>query len=123
MIREVFGIMVGIPFVVFAAFTLRPPGRNRRGIRLILLSGTLVFAALLVQVIFPFGAELHAARVASLAATGLLVLASLICSQAGVSMNFRPARQAGRVAGAQSGDSGFARHSMSARPRSDRRDS
>jgi ABC-type transport system involved in multi-copper enzyme maturation permease subunit len=123
MIRVVFGIMVGIPFVVFAALTLRPPGRHRPGIRLILLSGTLMFAALLVQVAFPFGAELHTARVASLTATGLLLLASLVCSQAGVSSNFRQARQTARVASAQSGDSGFGRHSASARPRSDRRDS
>ena len=112
MIRVVFGIMVGIPFVVFAALTLRPPARNRRGIRLILLSGTLVFAGLLVQVIFPFGAKLHAARVASLTATGLLLLASLICSQAGVSSNFRQARRAAGVRSAQSGDSGFAQHPM-----------
>jgi ABC-type transport system involved in multi-copper enzyme maturation permease subunit len=123
MIRVVFGIMVGIPFVVFGALTLRPPGRNRRGIRLILLSGTLMFAALLVQVIFPFGAELHAARVASLTATGLLLFASLVCSQAGISSNFRHARHAGGVASAQSGDSGFAQHPMSAQPRSDWRDS
>jgi hypothetical protein len=123
MIRVAFGIMVGIPFIVFAALTPRPPGRHRPGIRLILLSGTLMFAALLVQVVFPFGAELHTARVASLAATGLLLLASLVCSQAGVSSNFRHGRQAARVAGAQSGDSGLGQHRMSARPRSDWRDS
>jgi len=123
MIRVVFGIMVGIPFVVFAALTPRPPGRHRPGIRLIFLSGTLMFAALLVQVVFPFGAELHTARVASLTATGLLLLASLVCSQAGVSSNFRQARQTARVASARSADSGVGQHRMSARPRSDRRDS
>ena len=123
MIRVVFGIVVGIPLVVFAALTLRPPARNRRGIRLILLSGTLVFAGLLVQVIFPFGAELHAARVASLTATGLLLLASLICSQAGISSNVRRARRAAGVASTPSGDSGFAQDPTSAWPRSDRRDS
>jgi hypothetical protein len=123
MIRVVFGIMVGIPFVVFAALTPRPPGRNRPGLRLILLSGTLMFAALMVQVVFPFGAELHAARIASLTATGLLLLASLVCGQAGVSSNLRQAGQAARVRSAQAGNSGLAQHRMSARPRSDRRDS
>jgi hypothetical protein len=122
MIRVVFGIMVGIPLVVFAALTLRPPARNRRGIRLMLLSGTLVFAALLVQVIYPFGAQLHAARVASLTATGLLLLVSLICSQAGISSNLRQARSAARIRSPQSGDSGFASHRASAWPRPDRRD-
>jgi len=100
MIRMVFGIVVGIPFVVFAVLTLRPPARSRaaarsrRGIRLIMLSGTLMFAGLAVQVIFPFGAKLHAARVASLAATGLLLLASLICIEAGVFSDFRQGRRA-----------------------------
>ncbi|HUB41269.1 MAG TPA: hypothetical protein VMA72_20690 [Streptosporangiaceae bacterium] len=110
MIRMVFGIMVGIPFVVFAALTLRPPARsraavrNRRGIRLIMLGGTLMFAGLAVQVIFPFGAELHGARVASLAATGLLLLASLISIEAGVLGNFRQARQAAGARSARSDD-------------------
>ena len=110
MIRVVFGIMVGIPFVVFAALTLRPPAkslaaaRNRRGIRFITLGGTLSFAALAVQVIFPFGAKLHAARVGSLAASGLLLLASLICIEAGVFSDFRRPRRAGRARSAQSGD-------------------
>jgi hypothetical protein len=108
MIRVVFGIMVGIPFVVFAALTLRPPARiravakSRPGIRLIMLSGTLMFAALAVQVIFPFGAELHAARVASLTASGLLLLASLICIEAGVFSNFRQARRAASARSAHS---------------------
>jgi hypothetical protein len=100
MIRMVFGIMVGIPLVVFAALTLRPPARTlahariRRGIRLILLGGTLMFVALLVQVIFPFGAELHGARIASLATSGIFIAASGICTQAGVFSNFRQARRA-----------------------------
>ena len=123
MIRVAFGIMVGIPFVAFAALTARPPGRHRPGIRLILLSGTLMFAALLVQVAFPFGAQLHGARVASLTATGLLLLASLICGQAGISSNSRQARQLARVRSSQAANSGLAQHRMSARPRSDRRDS
>jgi len=109
MIRVVFGIMVGIPLVVFAALTLRPPARSRaaargrRGIRLIALGGTLSFAALAVQVIFPFGAELHAARVASLGVSGLLLLASLISIEAGVFSNFRQGRRAARARSAHSG--------------------
>jgi hypothetical protein len=110
MIRMVFGVVVGIPFVVFAALTLRPPtrsragARSRRGIRLIMLSGALMFAGLAVQVIFPFGAELHAARVASMTATGLLLLGSLICIEAGVFSNFRQAQRANSDRSAHGGD-------------------
>ena len=117
MIRVAFGIIVGIPFVVFAGLTIRPPSRspavagNRRGIRLVLLSGTLMFAGLACQVIFPFGAELHADRVASLTATGLLLLVSLICLEAGMFSNFGQARRAAVAGSTRSGNTGVARRS------------